>query len=37
MIKHVVLVKLKPGASPEQIDNMIAGYNSMTEIHSRTC
>jgi len=31
MIKHVVLVKLKPDASPDQIDRMIAGYNSMKE------
>jgi hypothetical protein len=31
MIKHVILIKLKPEASPEPIDRMIAGYNSMRE------
>jgi ureidoacrylate peracid hydrolase len=31
MIKHVVLVKLKPDASPGQIDRMLEGYNSMKE------
>ena len=31
MIKHVVLIKLKPEASPEQINRMIAGYNSMRD------
>lgn len=31
MIKHVVLVKVKPGTSQEQIDAMVAGYNSMKD------
>lgn len=31
MIKHVVLVRVKPGTSQEQIDAMAAGYNSMKE------
>ena len=29
MIKHVVLVKVKPGTTQEKIDAMVAGYNSM--------
>ena len=31
MIKHVVLVKVKPGTSQEQIDAMVAGYNSLKD------
>lgn len=31
MIKHVVLVKVKPGTPQERIDAMVAGYNSMKE------
>ena len=29
MIKHVVLVKIKPDTAREKIDAMVAGYNSM--------
>ena len=29
MIKHVVLVKIKPDTAPEKINAMVAGYNSM--------
>jgi ureidoacrylate peracid hydrolase len=32
MIKHVVLAKVKPGTSQEQIDAMVAGYNSMKDV-----
>jgi len=31
MIKHVVLVKVKPGTPQDRIDAMVAGYNSMKE------
>jgi Stress responsive A/B Barrel Domain len=31
MIKHVVLVKIKPGTSQAQIDAMVAGYNSLKD------
>jgi len=29
MIKHVVLIKVKPGTPRQRIDAMVAGYNSM--------
>ena len=32
MIKHVVLVKVKPGTPQERIDAMVAGYNSMKSV-----
>jgi len=32
MIKHVVLFNIKPGTSKEQIDAMVAGYNSMKDV-----
>ena len=31
MIKHVVFVKVKPGTPQEQIDAMVAGYDSMKD------
>ena len=31
MIKHIVLTKVKSGTSQEQIDAMVAGYNSMKD------
>jgi len=32
MIKHVVFAKVKPGTPQEQIDAMVAGYNSMKAV-----
>jgi ureidoacrylate peracid hydrolase len=32
VIKHVVLVKVKPGTPQERIDAMVAGYNSMKNV-----